>query len=176
MSEPIETKRCSKCKEIKPVSEFYKRPERNNRPQSQCKLCQSLFRKSPKGREIHKRCRQSEKGIMTIKRNFERFRQTEKYRLITRRHARKYRANNLEKVKAQHIIFTAVFYGKMPSPKTLTCVKCLKKPAIDYHHHLGYEPEHWYDVIPVCRRCHRIIHNLPVRKIDLRNKRSNCAG
>jgi len=30
---------CSKCKKDKPSSDFYKRPERKNKPQSYCKVC-----------------------------------------------------------------------------------------------------------------------------------------
>lgn len=37
------------------------------------------------------------------------------------------------------------------------CRDCGKTPA-DGHHHKGYAPEHWLDVIWLCRRCHLAEH------------------
>lgn len=48
----------------------------------------------------------------------------------------------------------AVLSGELPPVKTLQCVNC-EEPAVDYHHHRGYAQEHWLDVIPVCRLCHK---------------------
>ncbi len=54
----------------------------------------------------------------------------------------------------------AVITGELPNIKTQICVDC-GEPADDYHHHNGYEPEHWLDVIPLCRTCHRNRHRGP---------------
>ena len=45
-------------------------------------------------------------------------------------------------------------YGSLPQASSCQCVEC-GRAAHDYHHHLGYEPEHWLDVIPLCRVCHQ---------------------
>ena len=37
-------------------------------------------------------------------------------------------------------------------------IRRAKFPAVFCHYYLGYEPEHWFDVIPLCRRCHVIEH------------------
>jgi hypothetical protein len=47
--------------------------------------------------------------------------------------------------------------GKLPRASTKPCVRCGKR-AREYHHHLGYEREHWLDVTPVCSVCHRATH------------------
>lgn len=54
----------------------------------------------------------------------------------------------------------AVLTGELPNIKTLVCVDC-GAPAQEYHHHNGYEPEHWLDVIPLCHKCHRNRHRGP---------------
>ena len=41
MAETIQTKRCSKCKQTKSISEFYRRPERKNGYRSNCKHCET---------------------------------------------------------------------------------------------------------------------------------------
>lgn len=51
----------------------------------------------------------------------------------------------------------AIRRGKLPKVSTLICTDC-GSPACHYHHHLGYEKEHWLDVIPLCRGCHRRRH------------------
>jgi len=43
--------------------------------------------------------------------------------------------------------------GRIPHPKTLSCTDC-QEEAKEYDHYLGYEPEHWGHVQPVCRSCH----------------------
>lgn len=48
----METKVCTKCKEVKPLSEFGIRKERNNRPRSACKKCDS--KQSQKWNENHR--------------------------------------------------------------------------------------------------------------------------
>lgn len=57
--------------------------------------------------------------------------------------------------KARNKVNNSVAKGLIPSVKTLRCYDC-GNHATDYHHHLGYEPQHWLDVIPLCRKCHAI--------------------
>lgn len=43
---------------------------------------------------------------------------------------------------------------ELPNLSTQVCDEC-GAPAEDYHHYLGYDSEHWLDVKPLCRKCHR---------------------
>jgi hypothetical protein len=54
---------------------------------------------------------------------------------------------------AQTLVGRAVADGRMVRPDTLPCVRCGKQ-ARQYHHHNGYEPEHYLDVVPMCASCH----------------------
>lgn len=59
------------------------------------------------------------------------------------------------KAAAQAAVGAAVWQDKtLPQVSTQTCAEC-GATAADYHHYLGYEPEHWLDVTPLCRKCHR---------------------
>ena len=48
------------------------------------------------------------------------------------------------------------FIEDRTAAKTLQC-SCGQQ-AKHYHHHKGYTKKHWLDVIPVCTKCHSIIH------------------
>jgi hypothetical protein len=48
----------------------------------------------------------------------------------------------------------AIHRGELPPANTLTCQE-RGNQARDYHHHKGYQPEFWLDVIPLCAKCHR---------------------
>lgn len=59
------------------------------------------------------------------------------------------------KREAAQAVNTAVWsYGSLPKASACQCAIC-GQAAHHYHHYLGYEPEHWLDVIPLCRPCHR---------------------
>lgn len=72
-------------------------------------------------------------------------------------HART-KANNLVKVRARAAVNNAVQEGKILPASAYPCTGCRGR-AIDYHHHLGYEPSHWLDVLPYCKRCHEATHH-----------------
>ena len=61
------------------------------------------------------------------------------------------------KLNARDVVNSAVWNGRMPSPKTLQCANCGDQ-AREYHHHAGYSREHWFDVTPLCTRCHKAAH------------------
>ena len=67
------------------------------------------------------------------------------------------------KMKTTHVALIArrqvnhaIEAERLPRPDTLTCIQC-GKPAREYHHHLGYAPEHWLDVVPVCSACNKVL-------------------
>lgn len=139
MAEQIIIKRCTKCKETKPLSKFSKRSNRPCGYQSECKSCrleyQRKYRQTERGKAIHKagnqRYNRSEKGKFTLNRYYTRY---------------------PEKKKAKDAVGKAIKSGKLLEPTSLQC-SCGKQAA-QYHHHKGYAPEHRLDVIPLCIKCH----------------------
>lgn len=51
----------------------------------------------------------------------------------------------------------AVKTHRLAPAKTLPCLDC-GGPAVEYHHHLGYERRHWLDVVALCDSCHQRRH------------------
>jgi len=114
--EQIKAKECTKCKEIKPFSEFYKQKGRKFGLASNCKECNNKtgkkyrqtekgkessrkgtkkYQQTVKGIEVKKRAtkkyRQSEKGIEVRRRASEKYEQTDKGKESRRRRSKKYR-------------------------------------------------------------------------------------
>jgi len=205
MSEIIQTKRCSKCKDFKPLFEFHKNCTRKDGHQYVCKTCQKHYQQSERGKTIqHKakiRYRQTEHGQNTQKVYQKKYRKTEKgkdahrkgdIRYYQTEHGRtvrlktgalycqtehgknvrknyrqskegkaaqkRFRIRHPEQCKAKDAVKYAINAGKLPHPNTLQCHYCPAQ-AEEYHHFLGYAPEHWFDVIPVCRKCHPKSHS-----------------
>ena len=142
MSEPIITKRCSHCKEIKGISEFSKNKFASDGIHYQCKTCRKL---------ALQRYYATEKGKACI----ERYKKTKKGKET----ARKYRESHQEQITARNRVDAAVKSKKLLPAKTLKCSGC-DEQAQEYHHHKGYAPEHWLDIIPVCIQCHVNLHRL----------------
>jgi hypothetical protein len=138
------TKKCCTCKTVKTYLDFHKSRGESDGLQNECKECKKKFASSPKREkinlEIRRRYARSEKG-------------KKKYQLYSRRRREKYP----EICKAQGVVNRSVKKGTILSARCFNCFKCGKQ-AEAYHHHLGYSPEHWLDVVPVCKKCHVIIH------------------
>ncbi len=130
------TKRCLKCKKYKQLSEFY--ISCKSGLQSYCKSCCKISSAN---------YQKTEKGIRTNKL----YAQTAERKAVKKR----FRTRNQNQIKAQNAVNHAIQACKMSRPDSLICHHCPTR-AKEYHHHLGYAPEHWYDVIPVCLKCHQI--------------------
>lgn len=195
MAEQTITKRCTKCKEIKPVSEFSKNRTRKDGHHCWCKNCisksYSKYSQTEKGKETHReacrkhsktakrkltsrRHRLSDKGKITRKRyrqsekckaTEKHYRQTEECKLSQNRYnathkgkvtrqriIKRYRIRHPERALAHKAVRHAITTGELPRPDSLQC-SCGEQ-AKEYHHHLGYEPEHHLHVIPLCKKCH----------------------
>jgi len=143
--------------------------KRSDRPSGYKSECKECYYKNYNHKAYSKKYRNSNKGRVTRNIYAEKFRKTEKGKKIRQRCQNKYRKNNQKKIKAEKIIFNAVRYNNIPPAHKLKCFRCGAK-ARDYHHYLGYDPEHWFDIKPICRICHRIIHNLPVSAQSVQKK------
>lgn len=167
MTETTVTKTCTKCKETKSTEDFYRHGDK--RLKSCCKPCynerakhysrgnrKAVYQKyaaSPKGKACKKRYVASNTYKITIKRYYA----GDKGKASRKRRQRTQEQNHPDRTRARRRVTMAVYRGSMPSAKTLRCVSCAK-PAKEYHHYLGYAPEHWYNVIPLCLLCHRLTH------------------
>lgn len=123
------TKPCSKCKQVKPLSEFHRNRSKASGVDSICKAC---ARSRSKLRiNYHREYRQTEKGKAAEAR----------------------RPYNPAKKKVNNKINQLVRMGRMPRVSTLRCIEC-NEQAQEYHHHNGYGEAHQLDVVPLCRHCH----------------------
>ena len=126
----IPSKACTKCKQIKPLSAFYKDSRNDNGLQGWCKEC-------------HK-C------------NVYSYRKTEKGKQLCRKYAKRYHKRYPEKTRAIHAVNGAIRSGKLPKANTRIC-GCGNQ-AEHYHHYNGYAKENHFDVVPLCIVCHTNIH------------------
>ena len=125
-------KPCTKCNQVKELTEFHKNRSKRDGYSSECKICSLKYRQTEKGKAMHKRHRQTAKYKATRK---------------------QYLIHHPEYIKAKDVVRNAVKSKKLPHADTLRCHYCPAK-AEQYHHWHGYEPEHWLDVIPACKKCH----------------------
>ena len=155
MSETIQTKTCINCKRIKPTSEFYKTRRHKDGLHSGCKECASLYQK---------KYRRTAKGKQTNRQGNKKYRRTEKGRQAHKLYgqsekgkqaSKEYRKHNTDKSRAQRTVNDAIARKDMPKPTLFQC-SCGKQAQ--QYHHPDYAPEHWLDVVSVCRSCHYKIH------------------
>lgn len=63
--------------------------------------------------------------------------------------------------RARNFINEDVAKGRRPNPNDLHCALCGHKGSErrhEYHHHMGYTPEHVFDVVALCTTCHHGEH------------------
>lgn len=111
------------------------------------------YRQSEKGKINKRRYQQSKKG----KDAYNRYQNSKKGKVNSNRKMKRYSIRHPERKKARSAVESAVRTGRLPRPDTLQCHYCPKQ-AKEWHHHKGYEPKHWLDVVPICIPCHRKCH------------------
>lgn len=125
-------KKCARCEESLPPSAFYVDRHRRDGLSSYCRVCRK-------------------------ERNRERRRENPQH--VTALEARLNRTPNRRIARqAQDAVNNAVKRGMMAPIKTRRCVYCGNQ-AKQYHHHNGYDRQHWLDVIPICK-CHGEVERL----------------
>lgn len=161
MSEQIISKTCRTCKQTKSISEFYKDRIRKDGHQIKCKTCKKEYNTNERGKAAYKRYQQTDKFKAIQKRykesdkgkiTYKRYQQTEKYKVMRQKVCIRYSVRHPKHIQAITAVNKAITIGRLPRPGTLLC-HCGTQ-AEHYHHHKGYEPEHWLDVVPVCTKCH----------------------
>ena len=158
----IETKikLCSKCKQKKSLSEFYRNKQRKDGYNGWCKKCLTPAINRHKQSERYKE-QQAEyskklevKERMNYMRRKRRKENPEKYRAIDRMQRQN---DDPQKLKARDVVGQAIIYHNFPKACKHQCKNC-ENQASEYHH-WSYDPEHWLDVIPLCKQCHADVHN-----------------
>ncbi len=156
-------KKCSKCGETKPLSEYYKHKGMSDGHLNQCKTCVKSrvarhrednierFREYDRNRPNHK------DRVESNKQRYKRKRQEGDPDWLEKDkdRVRKYRAKNNRKYLANNAVNNAVRDGRLDKPS-----QCSRCPAIEniQGHHWSYEEENWLDVIWLCPRCHADEH------------------
>ncbi len=158
-------KKCSKCKETKAKTEFYRKRTSKDGLQDWCKKCMAEYQKSPRRKATQKRYDQSNKRKAARKRYAQsdaykakqkRYAQSTKGRMVQKQANRRMRETHPERIRAASAVNNAVAAGRLPH---ISAQKChCGDPAVSYHHH-SYEPEYWLDVDPLCRKCHSEAHS-----------------
>lgn len=142
----MEAKKCNRCGCLKPLTEFHLSKNRPDGHYSLCKECVKkkgkVFRESSKGREYRRRWF------------------SEHPEEPDRHQGRidKWRAKHPGAIEAHRAVWWAANkQGRLPKPTECLCEKCGQGAQI-YHHPNGYTDGHKYDVIPLCHRCHKLLH------------------
>lgn len=166
-------KRCTKCQELKPLSEFYKDTKARDGLAYRCKICTKKkvrdYNQDHRDEIAQRKAQRYQVNRETVRQQHAKYYQANREEVIKKskiyattpegkegkkKYVQKYRAANDTKVKAHRKVNHAIEKGKLPKASTQKCARCGDQ-AREYHHHKGYEPEHWLDIEPVCARCHR---------------------
>lgn len=145
------SKKCSKCGESKDLEMFCKKSKSRDGLNTQCRQCTGKTGKAYRIRPGAKKPRKRQRSAWDIK-NQSRYNRM--YPEARARARAKWLEENPGALKAQRAVSNAVRDKRLSRVSTLTCHHC-GQPAQEYHHHLGYAPEHALDVIPLCRACHK---------------------
>ena len=162
------TKKCSRCSEVGPLSDFYLDKRAKDGRQSACAACSRLstdaWRKVNRSHLAQYRRdynNKNRRAVLRSKREWarkNRDRSRERRRLVVAAdpaaesaRQRGYREANLDKCAARDAVNNAVKRGDIVPG---ACSRCPEKKA--EAHHPDYEKH--LDVVWLCRRCHRKLH------------------
>lgn len=170
-------KKCTKCGELKMLTEFVRHKRYKDGYYSQCKLCSYALTKKwekeniDKKREARTRYRENNReNIRKMDREYfvenhekrltqariaqKKYYQTEKGRAKYEEQTKLVRKRFPEKCRARSLLSNAIVDGKIIKPKI--CSLCGSDQfSIDAHHPDYSKP---YDVVWLCKPCHGIVH------------------
>lgn len=145
-------KKCTKCLEEKDLESFGSQKRGLHGKRSVCKNCVNKYNKKYNS---EKWANDQSYRDKKIKSSTEWTRNNpQKRAIIAKRRNLNEKTKNPEKIKARQLVNQKVRFGRMPKASDCICDKC-NKQAAHYHHYLGYDFEHRYDVIPLCCKCHK---------------------
>lgn len=135
----VPLKRCTTCKNTKPVTEFCRDASRWDGLDPHCKPCRRAASRRYGRSEAGKAAQTRYAGTTLGK---------------TRRRRYDTSLVGTARLRARQAVRSKINEGKLPYARTLKCAHCGQQ-AHSWHHHLGYEPQHRLAVIPLCRTCHQ---------------------
>jgi hypothetical protein len=167
----IKEKMCTKCKTVKPLTEFVRRQTRSDGRCSHCKECyrkrsaELWWNHRDKALEYARRCYDPQKKRASYERQMA---DPSKREALRRREVARAKANK-DKKPAQAACQKAVKNGFLVRPKA--CTQCGQASGrIEGHHHDYSKP---LDVIWLCVKCHRRMHHgIPFHKSTTKENKS----
>lgn len=141
-------KQCFKCKEWKPLSEFYKHSQMADGHLNKCKECTKLDTKHNRQNNIdYYRAYDRKRG------NRQTPEYSRKYNKQRRGKTKAYKEKHPHKRKAHIIVGNAMRDGKLQQPEQ--CEQCGKVGSVQAHHEDYSKP---LDVVWLCSACHGLRH------------------
>jgi hypothetical protein len=140
-------KKCHTCGNILPLEAFHLNRAMADGHSTRCKACKKEYDAAQLDRrlELERQRRKTSEG-----------------KEVRRRANWNARQRHPDQVKAHQAVTNAVRDGKLPHISTQECEKCGAE-AQEYHHRY-YDLDSWLNVVPLCRECHRSIHESAERE------------
>lgn len=175
-------KTCTKCEKTLPLSNFSVNRKAKDNLHPYCKACARAYGKEWRANNRARRLeymRQWHEANLEHETRYarERYHNDEDHRRRVLGWQQQWRANNLElarvhdrtrgqatdwttaQVRARTTVNRAVSRGLLPPAWSMVCDCCQEAQAAHWHHHKGYEREHWLDVVAACLDCHGLEHS-----------------
>ena len=150
----MDTKTCSKCGNAKELHLFGSQKRGLLGKRSICRACVSTYNKKYSSNRYATDAQFVER---VIKKAAEwAAKNPSKRAAIAKRRNQKALILHPDKIKARSLVNQRVRFGRMHKASECLCFRCGKQAA-HYHHYLGYDFEHRYDVQPVCIACHLLL-------------------
>lgn len=130
---------CKKCLEIKTIEEFSDDKTLKDGKRNECIICRNYSSRKDHLNSMRDPAKKHKK------------------RKEWRNASMKQRIFNREHVVARDRVKIAVKRGKMRPVETNQCAHCYRQ-AENYHHANGYDRKNWFNVIPLCHKCHLKCH------------------
>jgi hypothetical protein len=138
----MNTKQCSKCKQIKPLMAFTRDRSRKAGYRSQCKECYRKYATSERGKAARHRANQ-------------RYYQTRGGKASKKRGIYGYWERHPDRLAIAVQTRAAVRRGELLPIHSCTCAAC-GSSAQEYHHPDYSKP---LEVVPLCKDCHTLQHH-----------------
>ena len=162
------TKKCLRCNKSKPLSQFSKHKKSPDGLQWWCKSCLRAY-------GLH--WQRTKAGRVSIAKSREKVCETGKSRIYNHKYytspkglqsANCNRNNHRAEYRARTEFRKLMLRLRVTYPTR--CYKCGQIAKTDAHHYKGYEPEHWFDVVFLCRKCHLGEHSKQISIINQKEK------
>jgi len=169
-------KACKKCGEEKALNEFRKNPVGADGLRTICRACDNVAAKAyaadhkeEKSAYNAKYAAENREEIAAKRyvrdqlpaskarkaKEDKKYSQSEKGKVARVKANAKWVEENPEAKKAQQMVQSAVRRGDIPPASMFFCNTDCGQMAVDYHHFMGTDEKNWYDIVPLCRKCHR---------------------